>query len=169
LPGKFEKLLSRNSYMNRLEKKVLIPWIGGSIISAILLAGLAAAVQAVISRVSPVLTAGFLLLFSVIGIDYSVERFKSWGFELREDYLYIEHGVLTKVRSKVPYVRVQHVDTQRGPVYRFFGLSKLVVFTAGSRGADVGIPGLLPGRAEEIQERLRKVAVESEEGFGDAV
>ena len=66
---------------------------------------------------------------------------------------------------------MQHVDTQRGMVDRLFGLSQVVVYTAGSRGADVGIPGLLPKDADDIQEKLRKVAFESEvEGeFGDGV
>ncbi len=154
--------------MNRLEKKVLVPWISAALFSALIFSGVAAAAQAVfLNSFSPGLTAAVLAFFSVIGIVYTFARFRAWGFELREDYLYIEKGVLKKMKTKVPYVRVQHVDTQRGPVYRVFGLSKLVVYTAGSRGADVGIPGLLPGSADGIQERLRKVA--SEEESGDAV
>jgi membrane protein YdbS with pleckstrin-like domain len=153
--------------MNRLERKVLIPWIAASLLVAVFLTGLSVAVQGIIWEISPALTAALLVLFTVTGILYSVARFRAWGFELRENYLYIEKGVLKKVKTKVPYVRVQHIDTERGPVYRIFGLSKLVVYTAGSRGADVSIPGLLPGRADEIQERLRKVA--ATEDSGDAV
>jgi membrane protein YdbS with pleckstrin-like domain len=63
----------------------------------------------------------------------------------------------------VPYVRVQHIDTQRGPVYRLLGLSKVVVYTAGSKGADVTIPGLSRSDASDVQEKLRDLAIESED------
>ena len=70
--------------------------------------------------------------------------------------------MFTEVRTIVPFVRVQHVDTQRGPIERAAGLSSVVVYTAGSRGADVTIPGLTPERAEALQEQLRRLAIESE-------
>jgi len=65
----------------------------------------------------------------------------------------------------VPYVRVQHIDTNRGPLERFLGLASLRVYTAGSQGADMRIPGLSRERAEEMQEDLKKKAIESEQGF----
>jgi membrane protein YdbS with pleckstrin-like domain len=36
------------------------------------------------------------------------------------------------------------------------------VYTAGSRGADVSIPGLRPERAEALRQQLRDLAIESE-------
>ncbi|MFB6100448.1 MAG: PH domain-containing protein [Candidatus Nanohalobium sp.] len=155
--------------MNKLKKKVLVPWMAGAVLTSIVLTGLAAAAQLILEGFSMANTGAFLVLTTAILLIYTVFRYRNWGFEMRDDYLYLERGVLKKVNTKVPYVRVQHIDTQRGPIYRIFGLSKLVVYTAGSRGADVGIPGLLPEDADDIQEELRKVAVESEEEFGDAV
>lgn len=89
-------------------------------------------------------------------------RYSVWRFEVREDALYIERGVLTRVKTVVPFVRVQHVDSQRGPVERVVGLATVVVYTAGSRSADVAIPGLTPERAEDLREELRRLAIESE-------
>ncbi len=103
----------------------------------------------------------------LLGLPYTYLRFRAWGFELRDDHLYLEHGVLKKVRSMVPHVRIQHVDTQRGPVARILGISNVVVYTAGSRGRDVIIPGLLREDAGDMQEKLRDVAIES--GSSDAV
>jgi membrane protein YdbS with pleckstrin-like domain len=156
--------------MRSLEKRIQHVWAATSILTAGFLAGLIGVVQVLIqgSFSLVVLTISFGL-FVFTGVLYSILRYRNWGFEMRDDYLYLEHGVIRKVKTKVPYVRVQHVDTQRGLVDRIAGLSSLVVYTAGSRGADVGIPGLLPEDADEIQEELRKVAVESEEEFGDAV
>jgi membrane protein YdbS with pleckstrin-like domain len=89
-------------------------------------------------------------------------RYRRWRFEVAEDAVYLERGVLTHVTSVVPFVRVQHVDSQRGPVERAVGLASVVVYTAGSRGADVTIPGLSPDRADALRERLRRLAIESE-------
>lgn len=100
---------------------------------------------------------GALMLF------YAVRRYANWGFELRDDHLYIEHGVVKKVYSMVPYVRVQHVDTERGVIERMLGLSRVVVYTAGSRGSDVSIIALDPQDALDIQEKLRDLAIESED------
>jgi membrane protein YdbS with pleckstrin-like domain len=108
---------------------------------------------------------------AVIGVPLAgwhvLVRYRRWRFELQDDTIYLERGVLTLVETAVPYVRVQHVDTQRGPLERTLGLSSVVVYTAGSRGADVTIPGLTTDRARELRNRLRELAIESEPG--DAV
>ena len=97
-----------------------------------------------------------------VGVVYVAAKYRSWRFEVRDDDLYLERGVVTRVDTVVPFVRVQHVDTQRGPVERAVGLASVVVYTAGSRGADVTIPGLTPERADDLQEQLRRLATESE-------
>ena len=103
----------------------------------------------------------------VLGVAHAVERYRVWRFQLQDDALYLERGVFTRVETAVPYVRVQHIDTQRGPIDRVAGLSSVVVYTAGSRGADVSVPGLAPERARRLRDRLRELAVEAEPG--DAV
>lgn len=103
---------------------------------------------------------------AVIGVPLAgwhvLVRYRRWRFELQDDAIYLERGVLTLVETAVPYVRVQHVDTQRGPLERAVGLGSVVVYTAGSRGADIEVPGLRPERATALRERLRDLAVESE-------
>jgi membrane protein YdbS with pleckstrin-like domain len=151
--------------------------------------GLRAAVRAVMFAV---LTAGFFLVVSVatpflsgtirtaariggtvaallgfLGIVHALLLYQTWTYVIRSDSLYLSRGVFTRVRTVVPYVRVQHIDTTRSPLERLLGLSTLVVYTAGSRGADVRIPGLTPDRATTLQERLERLAIESDEA--DAV
>ena len=89
-------------------------------------------------------------------------RYRSWAYEVRGDSLYLERGVITDVTTVVPYVRIQHVDASRGPIERAFGLATTVVYTAGSRGADVSIPGLSPERAEDLQARLKQLTIAAE-------
>jgi hypothetical protein len=140
---------------------------------AAVLAGIAAVVASVLNvgvdRL--VAAAGVFLVVAAIGTLHVVLRYRAWRFDVREDTLFIERGVLVSVRTTVPYVRVQHVDSRRGPLERVLGLGRVVVYTAGSRGADVAIPGLAAARVDDVQETLRRLAIESEpeDGEGDAV
>ena len=82
-------------------------------------------------------------------------RYARWGYRFEADGLTLTHGVLTHVQTVVPYTRIQHVDTRRGPLDRMLGLGSVVVYTAGTRGADVTIPGLGAAQADRMRERLR--------------
>lgn len=150
-----------------LSPRVRVVWGLRTTIAAVVLGGLATvgtgATELVPVWVGPAV--GLVLL--ALGLVWVEARYRVWAFEVREDALYLERGVLTHVRTVAPYVRIQHVDTQRGPVERALGLSTLVVYTAGSRGADVSIPGLEPAEARQLQARLKELAVDAE--GGDAV
>lgn len=152
--------------MKSLEKKIIPIWILQlTIISLVISTG----VGYLARNISPFI--GLILFTFLIALStiYSILKYKRWGYELREDYLYLEHGVIWKITSMVPYVRIQHVDTQRGAIDRLIGLSNVVVYTAGSRGADVHIPGLMKNNADDMQVKLREVAIETGEDYGDAV
>lgn len=142
-------------------------WTVGALIPAMILLGIGGLLGVVGLRppfgVSPVqIFAALGAFIAVVGSVLAVFRYRVWGYELREDSLYLVRGVLTRRDTSVPFVRVQHVDTRRSPVERLTGLASVVVYTAGSRGADITVPGLTPDRARELRERLRELAAESE-------
>jgi hypothetical protein len=148
--------------MERLDPQVRLLWVvsallTGMFLGAFVVGGTAAYLPDWV-WVGGLLAAGAV----VLGLVFAFLRYRRWGFELQEDALFIRRGVVTHVQTIVPFVRVQHVDTQRGPLERALGLSSVVVYTAGSRQADVTIPGLTPDRADALQERLRRMAIESE-------
>jgi len=91
-------------------------------------------------------------------------RFRAWSFRMRERDLVVRFGVLWRTVSVIPYSRIQHVDTRHGPLERWLGLSNLIIYTAGVRGADVEIPGLAAGEAESLREQLASLG-----GVEDAV
>lgn len=101
-------------------------------------------------------------LFFLLGMLWVLAYYRRWVYQVRKDAIYLERGAVTHVRTLVPYVRIQHVDTSRGPLERLLGLSTLVVYTAGSRGADVSIPGLKPAEARDLQQRVKELAIEAE-------
>ena len=137
---------------------------GRAVITAAVLAG----VSAVVTRfVAPPWVPGWTPVavfvgFAALGVVLAVLRYRVWRFEVREDSLYLERGVFTRVRTVVPFVRIQHVDTSRSPIERLIGLASTVVYTAGSRGADVSVPGLDQGDADDLRERLKRLAIRSE-------
>ncbi|WP_458206572.1 PH domain-containing protein [Haladaptatus sp. NG-SE-30] len=153
--------------METLDPRVRIVWFAGVLITAILVGGVLTGVQRFIADFALWLVGGVTLIALVFGLGYVIVKYRVWRFEIRDDDLYLERGVFTRVTTVVPFVRVQHVDTQRGPLERLVGLGSVVVYTAGSRGADVTIPGLTPERASDLQRRLRNLAIESE--YEDAV
>jgi membrane protein YdbS with pleckstrin-like domain len=148
--------------MERLDARVRVVWAVVAVLSGAVVGAAGwlvdAHVVAVGSWVGPTLGAAV----AVAGVAYAVLLYRSWRFVLEDDALYIERGVFTRVRTVAPFVRVQHVDSRRGPVERLAGLASVVVYTAGSRGADVSIPGLTPERADALQGQLRRLAIESE-------
>lgn len=153
--------------MNRLDPKVQVLWAVRWLIVAVVLGGLSALGRPLLARwlgaslpgVTPLAVAVAVLL---LGVGLTAARYRLWRFEVREDALYLERGVFTRVHTVVPFVRIQHVDAQRGPLERVLGLSTTVVYTAGSRGADVAVPGLSPGEADELQDRLKRLAIRAE-------
>ncbi|WP_135830365.1 PH domain-containing protein [Halorussus halobius] len=148
--------------METLNPRVRLVWAVGAVVTATALGAVAAAVDRFVFAVGVPLVVAVAGLALVAGVVHATLRYRIWRFAVREDDLYLERGVVTRVNTVVPFVRVQHVDTQRGPVERTLGLASVVVYTAGSRGADVTVPGLTPERADELQERLRRLAIESE-------
>jgi membrane protein YdbS with pleckstrin-like domain len=150
--------------MNRLHPRVRLLWVARALLTAAVLGGVAGGVQfAVAPPWLPGWTPAAVFAFlAVVGVVTSLLRYRVWRYEVREDSLYLERGVFTRVRTVVPFVRVQHVDTSRSPTERLVGLASTVVYTAGSRGADVSVPGLALEDADGLRERLKRLAIRSE-------
>jgi membrane protein YdbS with pleckstrin-like domain len=74
----------------------------------------------------------------------------------------IRRGVLWRGVTSIPKARVQHTDVVQGPIQRRFGLSKLVIHTAGTQDASVSLSGLPYDKALPIRDFL----IESDERDG---
>lgn len=102
--------------------------------------------------------APFSILIPVIGVGVAVVwptlQYRSWGFRLRDMDLYVRRGVLSRTTSVIPRRRVQHVDTRRDLLERWLGLARLVVYTAGIRGAEITIPGIPVEEADSLRDQL---------------
>ncbi len=104
---------------------------------------------------------GTVLLLAVLYCLFWPQlRYRAWGFSLRPEELYLEHGVLNHVRTVVPLRRIQHVDVSQDLIEREFSLGRLIVHTAGSRSSDVVIPGLPLSEAERIRDEIKRFILE---------
>jgi uncharacterized protein len=87
-------------------------------------------------------------------------RWKRWRYEVREQEIELQYGVFIIKRTLIPMIRVQHVDTQQGPLLRKYSLSTVTVSTAATIHE---IPALDMEEAENLRisiSRLARVADE---------
>jgi membrane protein YdbS with pleckstrin-like domain len=148
--------------MNRLHPRVRVVWAVQAAITATVLGLVVFAVGRFALSLPAWVPVAVFAVFLLVGVGAALLRYRAWRYEVRDDALYLERGVFTRVRTVVPFVRIQHVDSSRGPAERLIGLASTVVYTAGSRGADVTIPGLTPAGADDLRERLKRLAIRAE-------
>ncbi len=94
-----------------------------------------------------------------IGIIPAI-RMRYWCYEIREHEVDIQYGIIVIRRSLVPMARIQHVDTEQGPILRYFKLATLSISTAGSTHK---IPALKMTRALELRDLISSLARVSDE------
>src|SRR6056297_2505523 len=147
--------------MNSLDPRIRVIWVLRAIVVAAVVGavGVGVSTLADISRLVPV---GLAIVLVVGGVIHAILRYRNWAYVVREDAIYLERGVFTQVRTEVPLVRIQHVDSRRSAFERLAGLASTVVYTAGSRGADVTIPGLTPAEADGLRTRLKRLVIDTD-------
>jgi membrane protein YdbS with pleckstrin-like domain len=96
-----------------------------------------------------------LALLVVLTVALPELRWRRWRWDLRDEGIDIQHGTLDVNRTLVPWIRVQHVDTQRGLFEQAFGLSTVIVHTAAGGHT---IPLLPRAEAEQLRERIAGLA-----------
>lgn len=82
-------------------------------------------------------------------------RYRRWRFEIFEHEIYIQHGVLIVTRTIIPMLRVQHVDTQQGPILKRYQLATVSISTAATTHE---IPALREEDASNIRDRISTLA-----------
>lgn len=95
------------------------------------------------------------LLLAVLVIVLPHRRYAARGHALSDDRLRVVRGILFHSDTVVPFGRVQHIDVDRGPVERYYGLATLQLYTAGSHGDVVRLPGLSHEDALAMREAIR--------------
>jgi uncharacterized protein len=82
-------------------------------------------------------------------------RWKRWRYEVKEEEIELQHGIFIKIRTLIPMIRVQHVDTVQGPLLRKYQLASVIVNTAATSHE---IPALEESEAEELRHFISNLA-----------
>ncbi|WP_405078693.1 PH domain-containing protein [Paenibacillus chitinolyticus] len=82
-------------------------------------------------------------------------RYRLYAFEVTEEELEIRSGWIWITNILVPMVRVQHVELERGPLQRYYGLAELKIVTAATTHR---IRGLSEDDAAALKHRLGVLA-----------
>jgi uncharacterized protein len=81
-------------------------------------------------------------------------EYRHASYRVDERGIEIRKGVYWRKVINVPRSRVQHTDVAQGPLERKHGLATLVIYTAGTDHAKVGLSGLDHATALRIREHL---------------
>lgn len=105
---------------------------------------------------------------ALLGLAWTVwappAAYRHYAYQVGDVDVRVMNGWVTRRVAVVLHSRIQHVDTRQGPIERAMGLATVVIFTAGSVGAMVAIPGVAQAEAEALRDRLAQLS-----GAEDAV
>ncbi len=82
-------------------------------------------------------------------------QYKRYKYEIKDDEIYLEYGVIFKRTIILPLIQLQDVGYNEGPIRMLLGLATLQVSTA---GADLKIEGLNKQTAVEMVDALNQKA-----------
>lgn len=96
-----------------------------------------------------------LLIAAYLVLIAPGRSYRALGYRFDADELQVARGVWTRIETLVPLDRVQHIDVSQGPLERTFGVSRLVLHTAGTMNSLVVLPGLGRDAAEAMRDTIR--------------
>jgi uncharacterized protein len=101
-----------------------------------------------------------VVVFAIGVVAIPELRWSRWRYEVRDEEIDLRHGTLTITRTLIPMLRVQHVDTTRGPLDQLLGLATVVVHTAAGRTT---IPALDDEYAARLRDQIATLARTADE------
>jgi membrane protein YdbS with pleckstrin-like domain len=92
------------------------------------------------------------LLLVILRYWFMRQAFLRRAFAIREKDVLYRTGWIIRRLHICPFNRIQHCSVHAGPFERQYGLSSISLFTSGSEGSDLKIPGLTEAAASSIRE-----------------
>jgi uncharacterized protein len=100
-----------------------------------------------------------LVGLSVLGMVWSwispFFLYKSWRYDINEEFLQMKSGVLNEKHQLVPMTKIQSVASNQGLILRKYGLCSVSVETMGSSHS---IPALPKEEAEKLRNQIAHFA-----------
>ena len=144
-----------------LDPRVVAYWRVSSLIGSILLLAIlffgGGSLALNVPQLTPYIAALWclILLFRAWMLWWHPRRsFLAWSYRVDDRVIEIRRGIWFRSITLLPLSRLQHVDLNRGPIERSFGLATLILFTAGTQHASIPLPGLEAVGAAALRDRL---------------
>ncbi len=115
-------------------------------------AGLALSALGVIPLNAMLVAAAWLVLLIPTLLSHPAARVKCYA--IREQDVLFHEGLFWKSTTVIPRNRIQHIQTENGPLERWFGLVTLKCYGAGGQQADLVIPGLEEALGQKLRQYL---------------
>jgi membrane protein YdbS with pleckstrin-like domain len=95
---------------------------------------------------------------ALAGIGWLVAgiRYRSWRFELTDEWIQARWGVVYRHSATIPRNRVQTLTSENGPIDRLLGLTSITVHTAGAGAPNLSIPHLEDATVEWLRGELAR-------------
>ncbi len=153
--------------MNRLDPSVKTIWALGILVKMFFFASIFFLIELIFIKpnlnyeIPSGMTSLAIFFFSfILAIIYPLLKYKFWFYEIRQEEIFLRRGIITRITTIAPFNRVQHIDVQQNIFERMMNLARLVIYTAGTRGADLVIPGLPLEYAEMLRDQLKNYTTE---------
>lgn len=102
------------------------------------------------------LAGGIFVLLAAVQYFISQQSFVRKAYAVREQDVLYRTGWIIRSLHVCPFNRIQHCSVHSGPLERRYGLASISLFTAGSEGSDMTIPGLTEEKASKLRELIMK-------------
>lgn len=150
----------------KLDPKAATVWRIKGVISSLIFASLVFA-YLILSSLIEFIPAppkwGFIiiLLLVIVYAIYKIAvipslRLRYWRYEVTEEEIDLYRGIFIRTRTVIPMIRVQHVDTEEGPLFRHYKLATVNISTAATQHE---IPALSNDVADELRGKIAKYAM----------
>ncbi len=96
------------------------------------------------------------LVVAAVGWPLATIRYRSWRFELTDEWIQARWGVLTHRTATIPRNRIQTLTSENGPIDRLLGLTSVTVHTAGAGAPNLSIPHLEDRTVEWLRGELAR-------------
>lgn len=151
----------RTEPMNRISEKGLRVWRIYGIFQSLIVILIGIGVSVINYFISNIIWLYIVAVVVVLLVVYLFVylfpkvRWMRWRYEVREQEIELQHGLFIVKRTLVPMVRVQHVDTEQGPILRKYELASITISTAATSHT---IPALATTEADELRGRISVLA-----------